>query len=255
MSVSQTSTDRMSGDSPESAQNDLDRIRKHLSAERDNPWCWLFFGDSITHGAAHTHGWRSFQEIFAERVRWELKFLQDIVINTGISGNTSDDLLREYDWRCRHWHAQVVFLLIGMNDIVKLNDIDLFHNNLIRLVRQIREDGAIPILQTYGTIQKKTDSAKHMKRFQDLPAYNDMIRRTAEEEGVVLVDHDLRWREFASDPEALAARLGEPIHPGALGHLEMAKAIFMKFDIYDPEAGSSKPAGVPFSIPPVKERI
>ena len=47
----------------------------------------MFTGDSITHGALHTMGWRSYPEHFAERVRWELGRMRDIVINTGISGD------------------------------------------------------------------------------------------------------------------------------------------------------------------------
>ena len=72
------------------AENDLAWIVRHLAGpDAADPWCWLFYGDSITHGAAHTHGWRSFPEIFAERVRWEIHHMHDVVINTGISGNTS----------------------------------------------------------------------------------------------------------------------------------------------------------------------
>ena len=55
----------------------------------------------------------------------------------------------------------------------------------------------------------------------------------------------------AADPAVQASWLGEAIHPGAAGHLEMAKEIFRKFDVFDPEAMSSNPAGVPFGIPPV----
>jgi len=234
--------------------SDLNRIREHLADEGKTPWCWLFFGDSITHGAAHTHGWRSFPEIFAERVRWEIRFLQDIVINTGISGNTSADLLRDYDWRCRHWQPQVVFLLIGTNDIVKTDDLALYRQNLKELVRRIRDDHAIPVIQTYPPVQKVPDKEKYMKRLREMPAYNDVIREIAAEENIVLVDHDRAWRSFASDPAALAARLGEPIHPGALGHLEMAKEIFRIFGIYDPAAPCSNPVGTPMSIEPFYEK-
>ena len=256
MSVSEKSTNRTVGD-PENNNDmslcDLKQIREHLSDDEKNPWCWLFYGDSITHGAAHTHGWRSFPEIFAERIRWEIQHRQDIVINTGISGNTSDDLLREYDWRCRHWQPQVVFLLIGTNDIVKKDNIALFSDNLAQLVQLVRADGAIPILQTYPPIQKLQENPQYLKRYREMPDYNKAIRKIAQRGNIILIDHDRRWRKFASDPEALAARLGEPIHPGALGHLEMAKEIFRCLKIYDPESECCHPCGIPWSIPPIKD--
>ena len=34
---------------------------------------WLAVGDSITHGAVHTNGWRSYPEHFNERVKFELR--------------------------------------------------------------------------------------------------------------------------------------------------------------------------------------
>ena len=238
------------GNSFGSGKNDWDRIVRHFAGpDAADPWCWLFYGDSITHGAAHTHGWLSFPEIFSERVRWEIHHMHDVVINTGISGNTSADLLHDYDWRVRHWHPQSVFLLIGINDIVKLDDLDRYRENLLRLVAQIREDGAIPILQTYPPIQKHPEIPGYWKRYRELPAYHEAIRQIAQREDVILIDHARRWQDFASDPVALAARLGEPIHPGALGHLEMAKEIFRTFGVYDPEANTSNPVGIPFSIP------
>ena len=51
----------------------LNKIAEHIKNRGKQQWTWVFYGDSITHGAAHTHGWRSFPEIFQERVRWELK--------------------------------------------------------------------------------------------------------------------------------------------------------------------------------------
>ena len=48
---------------------------------------------------------------------------------------------------------------------------------------------------------------------------------------------------------------GGSITHGALEYLEMAKEIFRKFDIYDPEANSCNPVGIPFSIAPINERI
>ena len=49
----------------------MDEIRALLG--RDEPVRWVFTGDSITHGAAHTIGWRDYTELFDERARWELR--------------------------------------------------------------------------------------------------------------------------------------------------------------------------------------
>src|SRR5690606_6142179 len=65
------------------------------------PLNWLFTGDSITQGAKHTHGYRSYPDIFAERIRWELGRVRDIIINTGISGNTTQTIIDDFDWRVK----------------------------------------------------------------------------------------------------------------------------------------------------------
>ena len=68
---------------------DLARIKAIL--ETKTPVKWVFVGDSITHGAKHTFGARSYPEIFGERIRWELRRVRDVIINTAISGNTATD--------------------------------------------------------------------------------------------------------------------------------------------------------------------
>ena len=62
----------------------MKRIKRLLSA--DAPVKWLFYGDSITHGARHTYGFRDYTELFAERVRFELGRRLDVVLNTAVGG-------------------------------------------------------------------------------------------------------------------------------------------------------------------------
>src|SRR3954465_1714944 len=94
----------------------FDSIQRLLQGE--HPLTWVFTGDSITHGALHTMGWRSYVEHFAERVRFELKRSRDIVVNTGISGNRMTNLLADAEWRVHRFQPQVVSLMMGMNDCV-----------------------------------------------------------------------------------------------------------------------------------------
>ena len=235
---------------------DLAKIKEHF-ANRGEHWTWVFYGDSITHGAVHTHGWRSFPEIFQERVRTEMGRPMECVINSGNSGYTSLNLANEkmYDWQVRHHQPNVVLLLIGCNDIVHADcgGPDDFRKRLTELTRRIRKDNAIPVLQTYNTIQLVQNPTSdylrgYVKRYNEFPIYNNIIREVAEAEDTILVDHRKLWEAEASDPQVLDHWLGETIHPGAYGHLQMAILILKKLGMYSPnskccaiEAGGPRP--------------
>ncbi len=78
-------------------ENPLAEVTRRLNEAASTTW--VFTGDSITHGALYTEGWRSYPEHFAERVRWELRRFQDVVINTGVIGEGSARLLANLDAR------------------------------------------------------------------------------------------------------------------------------------------------------------
>ena len=232
------------------AEIDFEKISTHLNTKASEPWTWLFYGDSITHGALHTHGFRAFPEIFAERIRWELRLLYDVVINTAISGQSTVQLLDEsrFNWRVSRFAPNVVFILIGMNDIVKLKSAEKFKTNLLELVRRVRSIGAIPVLQTNGKILFVPENEKYVMRYENLPQYNETIRQVAADESIILIDHDACWDKFICDEATLKRHLGEAIHPGGLGHLAMAKLIFKTFNIFDPESPCCNPVGIPQSL-------
>ena len=126
----------------------MERIRHIL--EGSEPAKWVFYGDSITHGALHTFGQRDYAELFAERLRYELGRTMDVVLTTAISGDNTRGLLSGFDWRVGQFRPQVVLIMIGMNDCSEGNDISLteFTDNLDKLVDQLRQIDALPVLQT-----------------------------------------------------------------------------------------------------------
>jgi lysophospholipase L1-like esterase len=227
-------------------QADMAKIADHVNKRSKEPWTWVFYGDSITHGAAHTYGWRSFSEIFHERVRWEYRLKNDTVINSGMSGDTTFGLLDNagYQRRVKRYSPQVVFLLIGINDIMRsnCNGSGGFRDRLEKLVRKLQADGVIVVMQTYNTINIRPEwNEKHfyVQCFRQLPAFNDVIRETAAKYSAVLVDHDKHWRVNAADTKVLKSWLGEYIHPGAKGHLEMANLILKTLNMYDAKSRCS----------------
>ena len=224
-------------------QHDLDKISSHLNCKASSPWTWVFYGDSITHGAGCTGGRRTYPEIFAERIRWELRLLHDIVINSAICGQTTVQLLNEsqYEWRVRRFKPDAVFVLIGSNDIIKVREASRFHDNLAALTARIRNDGAIPILQTCNPVQKVPENSNYMRRFEAIPEFCGVIRQVAREESTILIDHERNWQLKAPDENSLQNLLGEPIHPGASGHLELAAELFRTLNIFDPDAPCCNP--------------
>jgi lysophospholipase L1-like esterase len=168
------------------------------------PVTWLFSGDSITHGALHTKGFKSFVELFGERVRGVTDAdhparAKDLVLNTGVSGTTTRDLLVNFDRWVAANHPDVVLIAFGMNDSSnKLVPIGEFESNLRTVVDKVRTLGAIPILQTINTI-KPADTG----RYGNLPDYIDKIRKVALDEHALLVDHFQYWTEVEKGGEEI----------------------------------------------------
>ncbi|RRB07477.1 SGNH/GDSL hydrolase family protein [Larkinella rosea] len=207
---------------------DLGKVKELLA--RKDPNVWLFTGDSITHGAKHTHGSRSYPEIFSERIRWELKRVRDLVINTGISGNATSNILSDFEWRVAQFKPAVVSLMIGTNDCARKEiTTAVFEQNLTDLVRKIRALSAIPILHTPNPII--IEKAPERKT---LPDYIPVIRRVTETQNVLLVDNYQHWQTTTAI-NVNREWLNDPLHPGARGHQEIARLLFKTLSIFDPQ--------------------
>lgn len=193
-------------------QKDLAALQKLVAGKKN--LTWVFTGDSITHGAMHTKGWRSYPEIAFERIRWELKRMRDVVVNTGISGDKVAGILKEYDERIGRFKPDIVSVKIGMNDCgaVKAEE---FKRDLFKLVKKIKKDKAIVILQTTNTV-KKGD-----KRAEKLAPFMEITREVAKTENVILVDNYAKWEKDSDN-----SWYNDNIHPNGKGHLEIAKTLF-----------------------------
>lgn len=212
------------------------RIQAML-ADKNHARTWVFTGDSITHGAKHTHGSRSYVEHFAERVRWEERRLQDVVINTGISGDKADGLLRDFEWRVARFKPDVVSIMIGMNDCTRgPGNHDEFREQLRELVRRTRASGAEPVLHTPNITAPSAATERG-----DLPAYAAIVAEVAREQQTVLVDHWESWKTACQDSQTLGHWLNDPIHPNPRGHRELAILTFKALGLYDTNSPTCQP--------------
>lgn len=205
----------------------MKRIQQILADS--TPAKWIFYGDSITHGALHTFGQRDYPELFAERLRFELGRTMDVVITTAISGDNTRGLLDSFDWRVGQFRPQAVPIMIGMNDCSASNDISVeeFSDNLDRLVQRIADIDAVPVLQTTCPIMahQAPDREPH------IDAYMDAIRQAAVRNEVPLVDHTAHWQQHA---DKRAYWMSDAFHPNEYGHRAFADLLYQEFGIHDP---------------------
>ena len=217
-----------------SAQEDKEKMNA-IIANTEKPAIWVFTGNSITQGAKHTHGLRSYPEIFSERIRWEKQRSRDFIINTAISGNTTKDILAGFDQRIAQFHPQVVSLMIGTNDAGARSNISTvqFKDNLLEIITKIRNIGAIPILLTPSMVIETNAPATY-----PLSEYVAVIREVAYDQKVILVDNWLIWEndmQVKYDNNVNKKLLNDRLHPNGLGHKEIAIAMFKELSIFNPK--------------------
>ncbi|MFE3379952.1 GDSL-type esterase/lipase family protein [Streptomyces anulatus] len=210
---------------------DFGRISTILNS--GTPASWVVTGDSITHGALWTNGWRSYAEHFQERIRWELGKPKnsDFVLDTGVSGSTTNDLRARFTERVAAFSPRVVSVMLGTNDVAAAGiDVAAYRAGLVELITAIRAlpAPAIPLLQSPNPVNTAT-----WPNHAALAEYVRAMREVADEQGVVLVDHFARWTaDFGPTPPA--DLLGDGLHPNERGHLMMAHTMIRALRVFDP---------------------
>jgi lysophospholipase L1-like esterase len=206
----------------------MERIQRLL--QRTEPVKWLFTGDSITHGAAHTLGWRDYTELFSERVRFELQRPRDFVLKTGISGWTIQRIANDLDWNVLQFHPDCVSIMVGMNDCKDGPEgLTRFQETYLRTIARIRSECDAEILLHTPNWILATDGEV---RLRNLPAYVEAIRQIAREVDAPLIDHFAIWAQ-AEPSGAMHHWIAHGCHPNEYGHRAFARAIFRALGIWD----------------------
>lgn len=201
-----------------------DHRRLHTALESGEPLTWVLTGDSITHGLLHTQGERNYVDHLHELIRGDMGRVQDVVINTGISGWRTTQLLADFDRRVAAWKPDVVGLMIGTNDcstagVHPVISAQEFGVSITDFVQRVHALGAVPVLQTQPAI----DVTRAPERAR-IAEFAQAIRDVSEAQGTILVDQFARFTELGGGdlPHAL---LNDPFHPGAAGHAVLALEI------------------------------
>lgn len=162
-------------------------------------------GDSLTAGAgmAREQAW---PDLLASRTGWE-------IVNAGVNGDTSGSALERLPALLKEHDPVLVLVALGGNDMLRRIPQEQTVANLGKVLDMVRAHGAKPVL--LATPKPSAISAV----FQNLSAA-DFYRSVAEAHQVPLIEDAIA--EVLSDP----AMKGDPLHPNAAGHAQLAQKIF-----------------------------
>ena len=194
------------------------------------------------------------ENVYADLLRKELsdKGVLARVVNQGVPGNRTTDAVLRFETDVRAYQPDVVIMLFGIND----SAVDVWKNateprvslkeyreNLTKMVRILKADGAMPILATpqpmHWTKKLKGlyagpphhdrspyDAADPLGFNSTLVEYVQAVREIAEREEVTLVDLHRQFMEYHRiEGQDLSDLLLDGMHPNDKGHRMVADAL------------------------------
>jgi acyl-CoA thioesterase-1 len=165
----------------------------------------LALGDSLTagNGVAPEEAW---PDLLANRTGW-------VVINGGVSGDTSGGALLRLPALLEEHHPVLVLVTLGGNDMLRHIAQEETIANLGKILAMTKAYGAKPVL--LATPKPSVAGAA----FHNLSAA-DFYLRVADEQQVPLIEDAIA--EVLSDPQMK----GDPLHPNDAGHAQLSQKIF-----------------------------
>ena len=199
----------------------------------------VFLGDSITQAGAQPEGYVSLFQLFCDVNGYEVR-----VINAGISGHKSNDMLTRLQKDVLDHRPTWVSISCGVNDVwhqflpnhtgVPLEE---FQKNMNEIVDRCLQAGAKVLLLTATPIHEKLDSPENLL----LRGYNEFLRRLAQEKKLLLCDlHQTmaEWYQQKRNEENLLTTDG--VHMNPRGNRIMAAEILRALGAAPRELNAAK---------------
>lgn len=203
----------------------------------------LTFGDSITRGVRdgvkETQTFTYYLGVFLNKDSLHVE-----MIKKGISGETTSGALNRIDHDVIGEKPHYVTVMYGTNDAFIDNyanetghlpriSIERYKKNLQEMVQKLKANNIQPILMTPIPMGRFGDSDVGIYKQKGinfkLKEYVEVVRDTAQEENVPLVDHFSEWLKWKKKGKDIDTWMTDGIHPNPKGHRLMAMTIFKIF--------------------------
>ncbi|SDE12443.1 Lysophospholipase L1 [Paenibacillus sp. UNCCL117] len=188
----------------------------------ENSYRFIAFGSSnteLTWSSAGRHNWVDWLGInLREQIGRHV-----CIVNQGIGGETSDDLVRRLERDVLSLQPAAVIITIGGNDAVRGMPIEQYAENIRRICVALRGIEAEPVLQTYYCPLFHLFEAGFRHSFENIVQTN---RALAAEMQLSLFDTYSRFEPFyRNEPETYEKLMMDRLHVNYLGNLLMGMSI------------------------------
>lgn len=176
------------------------------------------FGDSITGVYYHTGGLRAWSHLLGDQLRSVWPQARLVIVNAGVSGNTTADALARLDADVLAHRPHLVVMKFGMNDTARLAP-EAFRTQLGTLCTRIRAAGSDLLLLTPNAVDPGDTSRPPEK----VAAYASIVRAVGREHDVPVADVHAAFAAVQTKAPGDWVRLmSDTIHPNLRGHALIA---------------------------------
>ena len=155
--------------------------------------------------------------------------MEIFVINSGISGNKSSDLLARWDEDVTTHKPDIVFCMIGINDVWRHFDYleeksrwlteDDYRKNLEKIIEKSKNYPEFVLMTPYYMESNKSDEMRIMT-----DRYINILKDLAALHGLPVIDAQARFDKFMESRPGQSVSW-DRVHPGAIGSVLLADEI------------------------------
>ena len=186
-----------------------------------------FLGDSITQNGNNSAG--GYLHLVANGL--QAAGVKIVIIPAGVSGHKSDQMLARVDKDVLSKKPQWMLLSCGVNDVwhgAKGVPLEAYKTNIAEIVRKAQDAGVKVMILTATMIQEDQQNALNQK----LVAYNDFLRKLAQEKGCLLADLNQDMQAVVIEAKKTGERITtDGVHMAFGGNKMMAKGILRAFGV------------------------
>jgi len=211
---------------PEEARTALDLGARTLPADRSAVVRYVALGDSTVEGVGATRAEFNYVSRLHERLRAVYPAAR--VVNLGVGGATSADVLRRQLERAIELSPHLVTLSIGPNDITTRVDVTEYERNVDAILRRLRDETtAVVVVNLIPDLVMTPRFRKHRAReaiAQQNVLFNEALERLGTGYGAEVVDLYTASQREVPSRRALVGRDG--YHPSDLGYALWAELVW-----------------------------